>query len=267
MVELNKIYNENCLETMKKIPDNFVDLIVADPPYYKIVKDDWDNQWKSIDEYLNWFENIIKEFFRILKTNGSFYLWMGIGKNKEHPIFDMIKNSENIGFIFQDWITWKKQKGYGNKNGYMFIREELIFFTKSEEYTFNIPYLNEIAKNHGRLKKDKINYKRCGNVWCDINEVSVGNLIHTERVNHPTQKPLMACDRIILTSTNENDLIYVPFVGSGSEIVSSFKNKRNYIGSEISNEYCELTLNRLNESNNKKDQSRSNNLKDFLKTS
>jgi len=214
--------------------------IIADPPYYKIIKDDWDNQWSTEKEYLNWCNEWTKECFRILKSTGNFYVWGTMGKHKEHPFLRYVLQTEDIGFMFQDWVTWKKQKGRGSRKGYMWIREELVQFTKQErDYTMNTPYLDEVAKNHGRLSKDKVNYKRCGNVWVDINEVTVGNLIHTERVNHPTQKPLKACDRIIQTSSNTGDLIYIPFAGSGSEIISCINNNRNYIATELNNQYIE----------------------------
>jgi len=240
LFELNKLYNEDCLATMKKIPNEYIDLIIADPPYFQIIKNDWDNQWNNQNEYIQWCKKWLQESYRILKPTGSFYLWGGIGKHKEHPFIKILSTCEDIGFIFQDWITWKKQKGLGSRKGYMYIREEILYFTKSiKDFVVNTPYLDEIAKNHGRLKKDQINYKRCGNIWVDINEVTVGNLIHTERVNHPTQKPLKACDRIVQTSSNENDLIYIPFAGSGSEIESCIKNNRNWLATEIKQEYID----------------------------
>lgn len=242
-MELNKVYNIDCVEYMKTLPSECVDLIICDPPYYKIVKDEWDNIWKTEEEYLKWCEEWTKECYRILKPAGNFYVWGTMGKHKEHQYLKYIIKTEEIGFIFQDWITWKKQKGRGSRKGYMWIREELVQFTKTNNYTINTPYLDEIAKNHGRLSKDKINYKRCGNVWVDINEVTVGNLIHTERVNHPTQKPLKACDRIINTSSSEGDIVYIPFAGSGSEIISCINNNRNYIATETNKEYIDNIIN------------------------
>ncbi|GAA0102407.1 hypothetical protein UT300012_31220 [Paraclostridium bifermentans] len=250
-MELNKIYNMDCIEYMESLPNECVDLIIADPPYYKIVKENWDNKWKNEEEYLNWCKEWTDECFRILKPSGNFYVWGGVGKHKEHQFLKYILNTEDRGFIFQDWITWKKQKGIGSRKGYMWIREELIHFTKSNNYTINTPYLDEIAKNHGRLSKDKINYKRCGNVWVDINEVTVGNLIHTERVKHPTQKPLKACDRIINTSSNENDIVYIPFAGSGSEIIACIRNNRSYIATELDNTYIEEIIKPRIDKNNK----------------
>jgi len=238
-MKLNIVLNIGCLKYMKTLDDNCIDLIIADPPYFKIVKAEWDNQWKTQEEYLLWCVEWTTECYRILKPTGNFYVWGTIGKHKEHPFLKYVYDTENLGFIFQDWVTWKKQKGRGNRKGYMWIREEIVQFTKSNNYTINTPYLDEIAKNHGRLSKDKVNYKRCGNVWVDINEVTVGNLIHTERVAHPTQKPIKACDRIILTSSNENDLVYIPFAGSGSEIKSCIKNKRNYIATETNDNYIQ----------------------------
>lgn len=236
--KINKIYNQDCIEYMKTLPDECIDLIIADPPYYKIVNEKWDKQWKTEDEYLEWCRTWTKECYRILKQNGNFYVWGSIGKHKEHQFLKYIIQTEDI-FLFKDWITWKKQKGRGSRKGFMWIREELVSFVKNKNHTINTPYLDEIAKNHGRLSKNKINYKRCGNVWIDINEVSVGNLIHTEKVNHPTQKPLKACDRIIQTSSNENDLVYIPFAGSGSEIISCILNNRRYLATETNKDYID----------------------------
>ena len=235
------------LEGLKQIKTASQDLIIADPPYFRIVKNEWDNQWKNEFEYLQWCSAWAKECYRILKPNGTFYIWGGIGKHKEHPFLKLLFLCENFGFYFQDFITWKKQKGIGSRNGYMYAREELLFFTKSETYTMNTPYTDDIAKNHGRLSKDTVNYKRCSNVWSDINEVTVGNLIHTERVNHPTQKPLKACYRIIETSSNENDNVLIPFAGSGSEIVACVELKRNWTAFEIEDSYIEIINKRLDE--------------------
>lgn len=239
------------LEGLRQIETASQDLIIADPPYFQIVKNKWDNNWEYETGYLTWCEVWIKECFRVLKDSGTFYLWGGIGKHKEHPLFKQIVLSEDVGFVFKDWITWKKQKGLGSKKGFMFIREELIYFTKSNEFTCNTPYLDEIAKNHGRLSNEKVNYKRCGNVWVDINEVTVGNLIHTERVKHPTQKPLKACLRMIKTSSNENDNVLIPFAGSGSEIVACEELKRKWTAFEIEDSYIEIINKRLDELNTK----------------
>ena len=76
---------------------------------------------------------------------------------------------------------------------------------------------------------------------------AVGNLIHTERVNHPTQKPLKACYRIIETSSNENDNVLIPFAGSGSEIVACVELKRNWTAFEIEDSYIEIINKRLDE--------------------
>lgn len=234
-----------CIEYMRTLPNECIDLIIADPPYYKIVQNNWDNNWENEKEYLGWCKKWTKECFRILKPSGVFYVWGAIGKHQQHCFFKYIMNCEE-DFIFQDWITWKKQKGIGSRKGYMWIREELVMFSKNKTFTINKPYLDEIAKNHGRLPRDKVNYKRCGNVWTDINEVTVGNLIHTERVKHPTQKPLKACDRIIKTSSNIDDLVYIPFAGSGSEIVSCINNNRNYLATETNKEYIdEIILKRI----------------------
>ena len=74
-MELNKIYNEDCITYMKSLPEKCIDLIIADPPYYGILKENWDNQWTTENDYLQWCEEWTKECKRILKEDGSFYVW------------------------------------------------------------------------------------------------------------------------------------------------------------------------------------------------
>lgn len=232
MIEINKIYNENCLESMKKIDDGSIDLIIADPPYFQIVKDEWDNQWKDINEWVKWNEIWIKECKRILKSDGSFYYYGGVS-NIAH-----IKLLLDDYFEFKNWITWHKKRGYGAKRNWLFTREELLFYTKSDNYKFNVMYSKQSGTSNASKKKFKETGKglRLSNVWNDILEMGWNN---TGKCKMSAEKPIEIGERIILSSTNESDLVYVPFAGSGSEIESCIINNRNWIASEINNEYIE----------------------------
>ena len=74
-MELNKVYNIDCIEYMKSLPDECIDLIIADPPYFKIVKDEWDNQWNTEEDFYKWCREWIYECKRILKPTGSLYIY------------------------------------------------------------------------------------------------------------------------------------------------------------------------------------------------
>jgi site-specific DNA-methyltransferase (adenine-specific) len=243
-LELNKIYNMDCIEFMKKlVPNETVDLIIADPPYFEIYGE-FDFVWKSLDEYLSWCKEWILECHRILKSTGSFYLWGAIGYNKGYPLFKLADWIENEDvFKVRNWITQRNTRGKGNKKGYMCAREELLFMTKTDGYTWNTAYTEEKSNRkdlgaNGKPRKNK--YKRCTDVWIDIAEASQSSKQRfktSDGKSFPTVKALKLCDRIIKASSNEGDLVYIPFAGSGSEIVSCINNKRNWIASEINEKY------------------------------
>lgn len=242
---VNNLYNIDCLEYMKSIPDNSIDLIIADPPYYN-VKGDFDFIWKSEKEYLEWFFNCLDEFHRILKSNGTLMLWGGLGKEKTTLCRIAIYIEDNKLFTMQNWITQRNTRGIGTKRNYMSAREELLFLTKSaSEYTFNIPYTKEKSNRkdlgaNGKPRKNE--FKRVSNVWNDIAEASQSSI---ERCFHPTVKALKLCDRIVETHSNAGDTVFIPFIGSGSEIISCIRNNRNYIGTELSEDYFRQAIDRI----------------------
>lgn len=245
MIEVNKVYNESCLETLSKMSSDSVDLIVADPPYFEI-HGDFDFIWSNVDEYIEWCKQWISECNRVLKSTGSFYLWGKIGFNKGYPLFKLADWIENEDvFKVRNWITQRNVRGRGTKKGYMEAREELIFMTKTNTYTWNTAYTEEksIRKDLGFDGKPRKNeFKRCSDVWIDIAEASQSSKQRFKTLNgksFPTVKAMKLCDRIIKASSDEGDLVFIPFGGSGSEIVSCIHNNRNYIASEINNTYIE----------------------------
>ena len=242
-MELNKIYNQDCIEFMKTLPDKCVDLIIADPPYFQICGE-FDFIWKTVDEYIEWCKIWTIECNRILKDNGSFYIWGAIGYNNGFPLFKIIDFLEsNTELKTINWITQRNTRGRGCTKGYMKAREELVFMTKSKEYTWNTAYTEEKSnrKDKGANGKPRKNeYKRCSDVWCDIAEASQSSKQRFKLENgdkFPTVKALKLCDRIIKSSSNENDIVFIPFAGSGSEIESCIINNRNYVATEINNNY------------------------------
>ena len=244
-MEINKIYNMDCLEYMNILPDECVDLIIADPPYYKICGE-FDFIWDNVDEYIEWCKQWTLECERILKPNGSFYMWGAIGYNIGFPLFkiiDFLENNTELKTI--NWITQRNSRGFGNAKGYMKAREELVFMTKSKKYTWNNAYTNEKSnrKDLGANGKPRTNeFKRCSDVWIDITEASQSSKQRfklSDGSNFPTVKALALCDRIINASSQEGDLVYIPFAGSGSEIISCINNNRNYIATELNNDYIE----------------------------
>ena len=244
-MKLNEIYNMDCIEYMKTLPNECIDLIIADPPYYKIYGE-FDFIWSDVKEYIEWCKQWTLECNRILKNSGSFYMYGAMGYNNGFPLVKVIDYLvENTNLKVINWITQRNSRGRGTTKGYMKAREELVYMTKSKQYTWNVAYTQEKTKRkdlgfNGKPRKNK--FKRCSDVWIDIAEASQSSKQRFKLSNghsFPTVKALKLCDRIINASSNEGDLVYIPFAGSGSEIVSCINNNRNYIATEISKQYID----------------------------
>ena len=240
----NKIVLSDIMDYIKKIPEKSIDLIIADPPYFQIYGE-FDFVFKNEKEYVEWCKKWLFECKRILKDTGTLILYGSLGKRQiTFARLAIIIEDEEI-FLRQNWITQRNTRGIGTKTNYMSAREDILFLTKTKNYTFNIPYLEEKSErkdlgSNGKPRKNK--FKRVSNVWYDIAEASQSSI---ERCEHPTVKAQKLCDRIILTHSNENDNIFVPFIGSGSEFISAIKNNRNIIGCEIEKKYVKLSLERI----------------------
>ena len=127
---------KDCLEFLKSLPDESVDLAILDPPYFEIIKDDWDNQWKTEQEYLDWCMEWTKESFRVLKPGRCLYVW---GTTK-HDTFlryklDVLNNIE--GAHYQNWIIWHYDWGGRTKKNFARKHEDLIMYSKGKDFLFN----------------------------------------------------------------------------------------------------------------------------------
>jgi site-specific DNA-methyltransferase (adenine-specific) len=259
-LEINKIYNEDCIIGMKKINNESVDIIICDPPY-NIGKDFGNNSDKqTMDNYLSWCDCWISECLRILKPHGTLYIY-GF--------------SENLAFIRTRitcnvrWLIWH----YTNKSTpslhFWQRTHESILCCYKDKPIFNRddvrePYTETFLKNAaGKIRKPTVGRFSNGDKETtytaheggalprDVIKVPAlaGGAGKKERVDHPTQKPLNLCDTLIKASLNKysSTLLVVPFVGSGSECVSAKKNNVNFIGFEINNDYIDTANKRLNE--------------------
>ena len=239
-MELNKVYNMDCIEYMKTLPNECIDLIVADVPY-NIGKDYGNNSDKvNHNDYLKNIHLWIKEFSRILKNNGTMFIYTG----KQYYPYYYLEIEKT--FTIQNQIIWNyDSSGVQAKTKYGSLYEPIIWATKHKKnYTFNKKFAMVEAKTGSKRKlidyrknpPQPYNTKKVdGDVW---NFTRVRYKM-SEYTTHPTQKPLSICDRIIKVHSNPNDLIYIPFAGSGSEIVSCISNNRNYIATELNRQYID----------------------------
>ena len=239
---INHIICGDCLKVMKDIPDDSIDLIIIDPPYL-VTNEFWDKE-----EVVN--GDLSKRLFDILKDAGSLYVWCGIGEKSQSlirwfPIF-------NANFYFKDLITWKKQRGIGMRRGWLYTREEIMWFVKdNKKFVWNKEEQYSIVERHvygfKTLKSGKGSiFKRLSNVWGDIRECTFrANIDKAQYRGHFTPKPIEAIERIIKLHTKENDIVLDCFLGLGTTAIACIKLKRKCIGIEINPEYCKLTANRI----------------------
>ena len=248
---LDKIYNEDCLIGFDKIPDNFIDLIVADPPY-SLGKDYGNDSDKmKPEEYLNWTYKWIDKVIPKLKDTGSFYIFLTWRFSPE--IFSYMKTKLKM----VNEIIWDRKVPSmgGSTRSFTSVHDNIGFFVKKSNYYFDIdsvriPYDPETKKARSRKIFEGAKWLEVGYNPKDLWSISRIHKQAPERENHPTQKPLEIIDRIIKSSSPENGIVLDPFMGSGTTAISCIKNKRKYIGFEINKEYCDLIENRIKKIDN-----------------
>lgn len=244
------LYQNNCLSVISKFPDNYVDMIFADPPYnlsndgvtchagkmVSVNKGHWDKS-KGFESDLEFHEKWISECKRILKPEGT--IWI-TGTN--HSIFQCGYLLQKLNFHILNDICWFKPNAAPNLACTTFAHshETLLWARKDKKarHTFNYELMKRGKFFEDRMKVDG---KQMHSVW----SISTPTPKEKEFGKHPTQKPLTLLKRIVLASTKENDIILDPFNGSGTTgIACKIIGKRRYIGIDIDEEYINITIKR-----------------------
>ncbi len=280
---LNHIAKEDVMTYLDRLPDMSVDMIILDPPYYRVVNEEWDKQWKSIDDYNAWMENIVKKLQRVAKYSSSVWLFgMAYQLGFLVPIF------EKYGFTYRQHIVLdkgiKSVAGRTSSKLKMFptATEYIVYFHREARDVIK-PYLQQKLKDANKtplevntalgkatngggkwstlagIRQKNIQYPTredwaaltpilnldwkyedyvfkfnlpsgLTDVWNDINFQEKGRI-------HPTQKPAKLIERLIECSTDKNNIILDPFMGSGQTAKVAKRLERNYVGCEMSDDY------------------------------
>ena len=292
-METNIIYNLDCVKGMNDIIDEeSIDLIIADPPYFKVVGEQWDYLWRTEEEYIEWSKTWISAASRVLRKGGSFYLF-----GYFRILSRLLPVLEECGLELRQQIIINKGmqavSGRATKNYRMFpnVTESILFLCKDskpfvknflkqrqKELGYTAKQINEmlgVKSNGGGMwsiytgqnvckqlpteelwdklqnilefdmpysKISQTYHAQMGltDVWDDVNFY-----VEKDRI-HPTQKPQKLLARLLLASSNENDIVLDPFMGGGSTALACINNNRKYIGFEIDKTYYEKSLERLN---------------------
>jgi site-specific DNA-methyltransferase (adenine-specific) len=250
--KLNTVFNEDMLTGIKKIADNSLDLIVADPPY--CLGKDYGNNSDKLEskDYLKWSGQWIDLVIPKLKETGSFYIFLTWQFSPE--IFSHIKTKMTM----INEIIWDRRVPSmgGSTRKFSSVHDNIGFFAKTKKYYFNIddiriPYDEETKKARTRSIFVGKKWLEMGYNPKDLWSVSRIHAIAPERQDHPTQKPLEIVERIIKASCPEQGTVLDPFMGSGTTAVACIKLDRNYIGFEINKDYCNIIEQRTKEAKNK----------------
>jgi len=247
-MELNKIYCEDCLETMGRMDNNFVDLTITSPPYDNL---------RDYNGYSFEFEKIAKELFRITKEGGVLVWVVGdatLNGDETGSSFRQALYFKRVGFNLHDTMIWHKPNSFnfGSNSCYRQSFEYMFIFSKGKIKTINL--IKDIptklkgqkvkgARKHSNGARDEVpdfvvgDYKKRNNVW----EIPVG----TSNNGHPAVFPEKLAEDHILSWSKEGDLVYDPMIGSGTVAKMAILNNRKFIGSEISKEYCETAIKRI----------------------
>ena len=246
---VNKIIHQDIFEALKFLPENFVDLLFIDPPY-NMNKTFNSNKFskRSIDDYTEWLEKLFSEIVKTLKPTASIYVcgdWLS--STSIHYTLEKYLKVRNR-------ITWEREKGRGAKKNWKNSSEDIWFCTVSNDYYFNLdavklkrkvlaPYKeNGKPKDWEQNSEGSFRLTHPSNIW---NDITVPFWSMPENTEHPTQKPEKLLAKIILASSRKDDIIFDPFIGSGTTAVVAKKLSRNFVGVEKDKKFASITLKTL----------------------
>ena len=273
-MDINNIYNMDCLQGMKKLKDESIDLIYLDPPFFTQRKQKltsrlgieyfFEDSWQDINEYLEFLKIRFFEMKRILKKDGNIFVHCDkIANHKIRILLEEVFGKDN----FRAEIIWSYKRWSNSKKGLLEGHQNIYHFSKSSEFKFNILYqeyspstnIDQILQIRERDKKGKSIYKKNqdgdivygankkGVPLNDVWQIPFLNPKAKERVGYPTQKPIELLEKILKIASKEGDIVLDPFSGSGTTAVTAKLLKRNFIGFDININAIELTQLRLKE--------------------
>ena len=246
----NKTINQDLFEVLEWLPPEFADLIFIDPPY-NLTKQFNGTLFreKPFQEYTEWLETWLPRVVKTLKLTGSMYIcadW------RSSAAVHLVAQKH---LMVQNRITWEREKGRGSSKNWKNCHEDIWFCTKSDGYTFNVeavklkrrviaPYTREDGrpKDWNRTEAGDYRLTHPPNLWTDL---TVPFWSMPENTDHPTQKPEKLLAKIILAGSNPGDIVFDPFMGSGTTSVVAMKLGRKYLGIELDETYCSFAEKRL----------------------
>ena len=244
----NRTIHQDLFAALDFLPAAFADLVFIDPPY-NLNKTFRTNQFraKPVEEYAAWLETWLARLIRVAKPQASIYI---CGDWRSSPAIHLTAAKY---LKIHNRITWEREKGRGAKSNWKSASEDIYFWSISDTYTFNLdavkvhrrviaPYRDKSGQPKDWNHETNSRLTHPSNLWTDL---TVPFWSMAENTDHPTQKPEKLLAKIILASSNPGDLVFDPFLGSGTTSVVAKKLGRRYVGIEADEHFCKLAEHRL----------------------
>ena len=244
------LFEGNCLDLLPQIPDGFVRLVVTSPPY------NLGKPYESrldMDEYLQQQRKVIEHCVRVLHKHGSICWQVGnYVNNGEIVPLDMVLYPifASLGLHLRNRLVWHFGHGLHASKRFSGRYEVILWFTKSDEYTFNldavrVPQKYPKKKYFKGPKKGQLSGNPLGKNPSDVWEIPNVKANHVEKTVHPCQFPVELIERLVLSMTDEKDWVFDPFIGVGTTAIAALLHSRKVIGAEMMREYVEVTKERI----------------------
>jgi adenine-specific DNA-methyltransferase len=247
---LNELVHGDCMGLLRQIPDKCVDLVVSSPPYN--IGKEYEAR-KKLEHYLEEQKEVLRECVRVLKATGSIFWQIGSFSNRgmlvplDIKLFPIL---EDLGLHPRNRIVWVRQHGLHATRKFSARHETILWFTKTDEYTFNLDSIRVPQKwqNKKSYRGDNKGELTChpegknpGDIWVFQNVKHN----HEEQTIHPAQFPEGLIARVLLATTNEGDVILDPYMGAGTVAVVARDHRRHFLGAELDDRYHKVAMRRL----------------------
>lgn len=227
----------DAVKLMKDLPDNSVDLIIADPPYNLGKNYGNNNDQLDFEEYLEFTRSWTGQASRVLSTHGTMYIFMGV--RFISYLYGILERENKLEF--NSWVVWHYTQGLGKTKGFSPRHDDILVFNKSKLFKFNLDDVRVPQKSY--RERNNMRGANPGDVWT----FSHVHYCNSNRQKHPTQKPEGLIERMVLASSDKGDTVLDPFVGSGTTMRVCQQIERNGVGFELNPAYIEITKARLAE--------------------
>ena len=245
------VFLGDCMDFLRTIPSESIQLITTSPPYN--IGKEYENRMK-LSDYIEQQENVIRECYRVLSPTGN--LCWEVGNYVDpaggivpldsvlYPIFTQ------LGMKMRNRIIWRFEHGLHCKNRFSGRYETIVWYTKTSDYVFHLDPVRVPQKYPGKkhFKGPKVGEYSCnplgknpGDVW----EIPNVKSNHVEKTDHPCQFPVELVERLVLSMSSEGDIVFDPFLGTGSTIIAALRHDRKGMGAEIVPEYVSLSRQRI----------------------